>query len=48
VIAGHDDRGRSALTGPAGASPVEIAFDLDEEAFLTILDERVLTPTFGP
>jgi pyrimidine-specific ribonucleoside hydrolase len=48
VIVGRDDRGRSALTSPPCASPIEIAFDLDEDAFLTILDERVLTPTFGP
>jgi hypothetical protein len=33
---------------PAGHQPLRIAFDLDEEAFRTILDERVLTPTFGP
>lgn len=41
------ERGRSILMPHTGRSPLLIAFDLDEDAFRAILDERVLTPTFG-
>jgi inosine-uridine nucleoside N-ribohydrolase len=47
VLADGDDRGRSVLVDPTAAPPVEIAFDLDEEAFHAILEEHVLTRTFG-
>ena len=47
VIASGEDRGRSTLSGPRDGSPVEIAFDLDEEAFRTLLETRFLTPSFG-
>jgi len=47
VTASGEDRGRSALASPTGGLPAEVAFDLDEEAFRTILEERVLAPTFG-
>jgi inosine-uridine nucleoside N-ribohydrolase len=47
VIAAGADRGKSVLTGDASAPPIEIAFDLDEQAFRAMLDERVVTPAFG-
>jgi purine nucleosidase len=48
VVARGDERGRSALTRPTGDPPLRVAFDLEEETFRAILDERVLTPVFGP
>jgi purine nucleosidase len=47
VIADGEERGRSTLADPSGGPPVEIAFDLDGQAFQALLADRVLTPTFG-
>jgi inosine-uridine nucleoside N-ribohydrolase len=47
VLTEGADRGRSTLaSGPQGPS-VEVALDLDREAFQAMLAERVLAPTFG-
>lgn len=43
------DRGRSALRAPGDDDPsVRVAFNVDESRFRALLDERVLTPLFGP
>jgi inosine-uridine nucleoside N-ribohydrolase len=42
-----EDRGRSSLDDARGDSPVDVAFDLDEESFRSILERRFLSPTFG-
>lgn len=43
----EDDRGRTTLRPPSPGSAVDVAFDVDEEAFQGLLMERVLAPVFG-
>jgi inosine-uridine nucleoside N-ribohydrolase len=46
VGVGQEDRGCTSLRPPSADSAVDVAFDLNEEAFERLLVERVLEPVF--